>query len=1288
IFGKVKEFASLANLKVALSNEGFSDIVIKYMGELWVMLEFKVEESLLKFQESISAMSWFSQVVKVTPEFEVEGRIAWVEVEGIPFKLWTSNTFARIAEKWGKLLDVDDEEETCYHSKRLCIHMKSGKSINEEFKIIHRGKIFWIRANETPGWVPDFTDEIDNDDINSTDDEDVVQKPVDIEDNSDIEKVPNTFNEEEDLENKCDSGVHSVNNLEKSEDPFNLYSLLNRKDFSNKNANDSDSSLKFPPGFTPPAPNCDDDRSENIEETKDAFTESYANNNLEENNVDADNNCFDKLRASGGSKAASVCSGSFKKSSVPRSGGSFLGLMEEVVKVGQTMGLGQKAKKDWVRKLCVSNKVNFLAIQETKMESMDLRGVKSCWGNYAFEFSHSNSVGNSGGILCVWDPGSFHKHNHTLSDYFVILRGVWLSNGADLLVVVVYGPHDLRDKRDLWDYLLHTVNSWKGEIVMMGDFNEVRYKSDRFGSAFNAQGAEDFNSFITSAGLVEVLWGSPHFSAITLERYLSDHCPILLRELSFDYGPIPFRFFHHWLELDGFYKYVTEQWNIAPVIESNGLSNLMGKLKFIKTRIREWLKCNNPCNSGVIIQHKEDLRLIDEVIDNGKGSDTVVAKRMEVLNELQRIEKLHAMDMAQKAKIKWSIEGDENSRFFHGVLNKKRNQMNVRGVMVDGVWQEQPFDVKPELERDVSKEELKQAVWDCGLDKSPGSDGFSFGFYRHFWATIENDVFKAVKHFFLYADIPKGCNSSFIALIPKIPNANLSAFIKGRQILDGPFILNEVIQWCKSKKKQSLIFKVDFEKAFDTVRWDFLDDVLKKFGFGNKWCEWIQKCLKSSRGSILVNGSPTEEFQFFKGLKQGDPLSPFLFILVMECLHLSFQNVVDAGMFTGISLNHSVNLSHMFYADDAVFVGQWNDQNINTLTHVLECFYHASGLRINMSKITKVGDILSPVGGFGTKVIEKKNSLWSNVIKAIHGKDGNIGLTRKAGVRSCWTSIVKETKELQKQGVNVFDYLGLKLGNGDSTSFWYDNWSGVGAAKDLYPSGCISWVFSSSAEGGDIEQAHLDALATLLARVNLVNKADRWVWTLEGSGEFSVASTRKVIDENRLKSDLSKTIWVKYVPIKINVLAWKIKMDALPTRLNISRRGIDIHSISCPICDNGIEASDHLFFRCQIATQLTRKIVNWWNIDQVDVNTYVEWCTWLSSLRMASKSKAMLEGVFYVMWWYLWTYRNHLIFGANTPPKASIFDNVVSSSFHWCNSRCKASFKWIDWLKNPYLITL
>ncbi|GJZ38047.1 RNA-directed DNA polymerase, eukaryota, reverse transcriptase zinc-binding domain protein, partial [Tanacetum coccineum] len=668
-----------------------------------------------------------------------------------------------------------------------------------------------------------------------------------------------------------------------------------------------------------------------------------------------------------------------------------------------------------------------------------------------------------------------------------------------------------------------------------------------------------------------------------------------------------------------------------------------------------------------------------------------------------------------------------------------------------------------------------------------------------------------------------------------------SAFIKGRQILDGPFILNEVIQWCKRKKKHAVIFKVDFEKAFDSVRWDFLDDILRKFGFGNKWCEWIQKCLVSSRGSILINGSPTEEFQFFKGLKQGDPLSPFLFILVMECLHISFQKVVDAGKFTGINLNQSTNLSHMFYADDAVFVGQWNDRNINTIIHVLSCFFYASGLRINMSKSrimgihvnrnivhqaagklgcltlntpfsylgTKVGGNMSrteawnevidkvrsrlskwkmntlsiggrltllksvlgsiPIfhmsifrvplgvlqklesirrnffngheydsrkaswvkwshvladkdkGGLGVsslfainrglmikwlwKFYDQKHSFWSKIITAIHGKDGNVDLVRNTRINSCWISILKEVKELRKIGVNVSEWIRLKLGNGESTSFWYDNWSGSGAAKDTFPrlfalenhkeisvrskldDSSLDSSFRRTARGG-IEQVQFDALVNLVILITVTPKIDRWVWSLEGSGEFSVASIRKVIDANRLKSEHSMTRWVKFVPIKINVLAWKIKMDALPSRFNISRRGIDISSLTCPICDAGIETTDHLFFSCLMAKQITHKIATWWEFDQVDTNNYTDWSSWLASLRLPFNHKVMLEGIFYVMWWNIWTYRNKMIFEDKAPLKSSIFDIVVLNSFHWCKSRSKASFSWNDWFKNPHLITL
>ncbi|GJR94346.1 RNA-directed DNA polymerase, eukaryota [Tanacetum coccineum] len=226
------------------------------------------------------------------------------------------------------------------------------------------------------------------------------------------------------------------------------------------------------------------------------------------------------------------------------------------------------------------------------------------------------SVSNSGGILCVWDPYLFRKTSSTVSDYFVIIRGVWLKTGNNLLIVSVYAPHDMKEKHMLWDYLTHVIHSWNGEVVIMGDFNEVRYKSDRFGSVFNVHGANAFNSFIANAGLEEVPLGGSSFTwchksatKMTRQRYLSDHRPILLRESRFNYGSSPFRFYNHWSE---------------------------------------------------------------------------------VVNSLQEIDKLQTMEIAQKAKIKWCIEGDENSNFFHGMLNKRRSQLSIHGIMVDGVWIEDP----------------------------------------------------------------------------------------------------------------------------------------------------------------------------------------------------------------------------------------------------------------------------------------------------------------------------------------------------------------------------------------------------------------------------------------------------------------------------------------------------------------------------------------------------------------------------------------------------------------------
>lgn len=189
-------------------------------------------------------------------------------------------------------------------------------------------------------------------------------------------------------------------------------------------------------------------------------------------------------------------------------------------------------------------------------------------------------------------------------------------------------------------------------------------------------------------------------------------------------------------------------------------------------------------------------------------------------------------------------------------------------------------------------------MWDRGSDKSPGPNGFTFEFFLKFWHIVGPDVLSEVLKFFSSAKLSTGCNPSFIALIPKVADAKFvkdfrhisliscrfkivgkilanrlisvvgnlvsveqSAFVWGCQILDGPMILNVLISWCNNKKKKVMFFKVDFEKEYYSVRCDFLNDFL--LGFGERWKKGIIGCLSSSRGYVLVNGSPTEEFQFF-----------------------------------------------------------------------------------------------------------------------------------------------------------------------------------------------------------------------------------------------------------------------------------------------------------------------------------------------------------------------------------------------------------------------------------------
>ncbi|XP_052621760.1 uncharacterized protein LOC128127336 [Lactuca sativa] len=124
-----------------------------------------------------------------------------------------------------------------------------------------------------------------------------------------------------------------------------------------------------------------------------------------------------------------------------------------------------------------------------------------------------------------------------------------------------------------------------------------------------------------------------------------------------------------------------------------------------------------------------------------------------------------------------------------------------------------------------------------------------------------------------------------------------AAWACGHQILDDPLMVNEIIDWCKNHKKKLMVLKVDFEKAFDSVCWEFLNCVMSFMGFGEKWISWIRGCLYSAKAYVLVNGNPTVEFSLHRGLRQGDPHSLFIFILVMVPLHVAIEDAIATGFF-------------------------------------------------------------------------------------------------------------------------------------------------------------------------------------------------------------------------------------------------------------------------------------------------------------------------------------------------------------------------------------------------------
>ncbi|CAA7029125.1 unnamed protein product [Microthlaspi erraticum] len=290
----------------------------------------------------------------------------------------------------------------------------------------------------------------------------------------------------------------------------------------------------------------------------------------------------------------------------------------------------------------------------------------------------------------------------------------------------------------------------------------------------------------------------------------------------------------------------------------------------------------------------------------------------------------------------------------------------------------------------VTHEEVKQAVFDINPNKCPGPDGINGHFYQQFWGIVGHDIFKIVQSFITEARLEPDMNKTNICLIPKklkpesmldyrpislsnvvykiiakilaksfkkvlphIISNSQAAFIQGRLITDNILVAHELLHALNSKNQCAMEFiavKTDISKSFDRVEWTFLEKAMQTLGFSARWIRLIMSCVTTVNYQVLINGIPHGSINPTRGIRQGDPLSPYLFIICTEMLARMLQKAERDQRISGIRVaRNAPAVTHLMFADDSMFYCKSSDEELEHLS-ILDKYSLASGQRINYQK--------------------------------------------------------------------------------------------------------------------------------------------------------------------------------------------------------------------------------------------------------------------------------------------------------------------------------------------------
>uniref|UniRef100_A0A2N9GTW6 Reverse transcriptase domain-containing protein n=1 Tax=Fagus sylvatica TaxID=28930 RepID=A0A2N9GTW6_FAGSY len=635
--------------------------------------------------------------------------------------------------------------------------------------------------------------------------------------------------------------------------------------------------------------------------------------------------------------------------------------------------------------------------EETKLTAVSQTLVRSLWRCRYVDWLSLDSVGASGGIILMWDRRIVQRIEEATGTYSISCRFREVASGFEWAFSGVYGPKRTVERSLMWEELASVTAWWEVPWCVGGDFNVARYPTERAGAADISPSMREFSDFIFSMGLIDLPMEGGSFT-----------------------------------------------WSNARSRSRIDSYVLVQKLKSLKTDLYKW----NKEVFGDVNVRKNDLMAqiqdLDMLEENRQLSNEEAVAKAHLQTDLEKVLLLEEIKWRQTSRATWLREGDKNTRFFHRVANSNRRFNSIDHLLVNEVLTTDQSEIgaglvnfykqlfsddevrRPlldglvfssldESDRDLldqpfTEKEVWGVVRNMAGDKAPGPNGFSLAFFQSCWDVIKQDVMQVFHEFHTTRNFERSMNVTFLALIPKKPRAQESGvrfpecFYWGRQILDSVLVTNESLDSRLKSSLSGMLCKLDIEKAYDHVNWNFLIYMLRQCGFSERWRHWIYTCISSVRFSVLVNGSAHGFFPTSRGLRQGDPLSPLLFIIVMEALSRMLERAVAGGFISGFAVGNStgaeLSISHSLFADDTlIFCGADTEQAWH-LRGVFIWFQAISGLKINLSKselvpVVQVPNVPEMAGILGCQVASlplkylglplgasfKSKVLWDRVVE-------------------------------------------------------------------------------------------------------------------------------------------------------------------------------------------------------------------------------------------------------------------------------------------------------------------